>query len=271
MAPDSAPTPPMAEDAPRVNLEHLPFTTDKGVGPVAQLGLVVLSTDGTVEYEYRRVLQQVPGVSLFHARIPNDTAITPETLKAMEARIPETARLLMPGYDLDCVAYCCTSASMVIGPERVIELVTDARGPKSATNPATAALAAFQALGMRRIALLTPYVREVNQIMRGFFESRGVSVPVMGSFNEGNDPTVARIDAKSIRAAGERLAGEPDVDGLFVACTAVRLIDAVEEVEAAIGKPVTSSNHALIWHSLRLAGVDTALAGLGELFRKRMA
>jgi maleate isomerase len=270
MAPDAS-TLPTPNDAPRVNLEHLPFTTDRGVGSVASLGMIVLSTDGTVEYEFRRVLEHVPGIALFQARIENESSITPETLKAMEARIPGTARLLMPGYDLDCVGYGCTSASMVIGPERVNALIAEARGPKAATNPATAALAAFEALGMKRIALLTPYVRDVNQIMRGFFQSRGIRVPVMGSFNEGDDPTVARIDAKSIRAACEKLAAEPDVDGLFVSCTSVRLIDTVEEIEAATGKPVTSSNHALIWHTLRSAGIDTALSGLGELFRRRMA
>ncbi len=270
MPPDAAPLLPEAADAPRVNLEHLPFTTDRGVGALANLGLIVLATDGTMEHEFRQVLARLPGVALFESRIRNDTAINPETLKAMEARIPECAEILMPDYELDCVAYGCTSASMVIGPERVSELITAARRPRAATNPALAALAAFEVLGMRRIALLTPYVRSVNQMMRGFFQSRGVGVPVMGSFNEEDDPTVARIDAASIRAAAERLAGEPDVDGLFVSCTSVRLIEAVAEIEAAVGKPVTSSNHALIWHALRLSGVDTALDGLGELFRRRL-
>jgi maleate isomerase len=30
---------------------------------------------------------------------------------------------------------------------------------------------------------------------------------------------------------------------------------------------VTSSNHALIWHSLRLAGIDDAIDGYGRLFQ----
>ena len=39
------------------------------------------------------------------------------------------------------------------------------------------------------------------------------------------------------------------------------------DIEAALGKPVTSSNHALIWHSLRLAGINEAIDGFGALFR----
>ncbi len=271
MTAQASPSPPTAEDAPRVDLEHLPFTLDQGVGAVARLGLIVLATDGTVEDEFRRVLAQVPGVALFESRICNDPEITPETLQAMEARLPDCAKVILPGSDLDCLAYGCTSASMVIGPERVRDLLLEARRPKTATNPALAALAAFEALGMRRIAVLTPYVRSVNRGLRAFFQSRGVAVPVLGSFNEADDPTVARIDAASIRAAAERLAREPDVDGLFVSCTSLRLVESVAEIEAALGKPVTSSNHALTWHSLRLAGVETALPGLGELFRRRIA
>ena len=241
----SHPPEPAAEEAPRVDLEHLPFTLDEGVGAAARIGLIVLSTDGTVEQEFRQVLASLPDVALFQSRIWNDAAITPETLRAMEARIPDCAKVILPGAALDCLAYGCTSASMVIGPERVRDLLLEARGPKTATNPALAALATFQALSLRRIALLTPYLPSVNRMLRGFFQSRGIQVPVMGSFNEGDDPTVARIDSASIRAAAERLVAEPDVDGLFVSCTSVRLIESVAEIEAAVGKPVTSSNHAL--------------------------
>jgi maleate isomerase len=41
----------------------------------------------------------------------------------------------------------------------------------------------------------------------------------------------------------------------------------VEEIEQELGKPVTSSNHAIIWHSLRLAGIDDKISGYGALYR----
>lgn len=34
------------------------------------------------------------------------------------------------------------------------------------------------------------------------------------------------------------------------------------------GKPVTSNNHALAWHMLRMAGVETSMEGKGELWRR---
>ena len=52
----------------------------------------------------------------------------------------------------------------------------------------------------------------------------------------------------------------------MVECGSDRLVEIVERLEGELGKPVTSSNHALIWHCLRLAGVDEALPGFGKLF-----
>jgi maleate isomerase len=122
-------------------------------------------------------------------------------------------------------------------------------------------------LGAKRIALLTPYIEEVNQRFRAYIEARGLEVPVMGSFNQENDHDVARISTASIRDAMIELGREPAVDGIFVSCTSLRVADIAEDVEQAIGKPVTSSNLALAWHCLRLAGVNDAIPGFGRLFR----
>ena len=119
----------------------------------------------------------------------------------------------------------------------------------------------------QRIALLTPYVDEINQSMRSYIEARDIAVPVMGSYNHGNDLEVARISAQSVRDAALELGREPGVDAVFVACTSIRLAKDVEALEAELSKPVTSSNHALAWHCLRLAGYDEPVPGFGRLMR----
>jgi len=172
-----------------------------------------------------------------------------------------------PGIKLDVVAYGCTSGTVVIGEEKVFARIREARPGVACTTPITAGIAGLQKLGATRIALLTPYVDEVNRMFRGFIEERGIAVPVMGSFNHGNDNEVARISQGSIKDAVRALAREPGVDGVFVSCTSLRVADIAEELEAELGKPVTSSNHALAWHCLRLAGVNDSLPGLGRLFR----
>ena len=115
--------------------------------------------------------------------------------------------------------------------------------------------------------MLTPYSDEVNQFIRRYIESSGFEVPVFGSFNQENDNTVARISANSMRDAVLEIGKHDNVDGVFVSCTSLRLAHCVSDIEKTLGKPVTSSNHALIWHSLRLAGIDDAIDGYGRLFQ----
>jgi len=56
------------------------------------------------------------------------------------------------------------------------------------------------------------------------------------------------------------------VDAVFVSCTSIRLAIIAREIEEALGKPVTSSNHAMAWHCLRLAGIDDPQPQFGRLF-----
>ncbi len=246
-------------------IEHLAFTTGPGIGARARIALVVLASDYTVEHEFRRVIT-IPGVDFYEARIRNSPTITPETLAAMGPLLTDTVDLILPGADLDVVAFGCTSASMVLGEAEVARSIHAARPGVKATNPITAAFAAFEALGAKRIAVLTPYRADVNAIVRDYITAKGYQVPVFGSFNEPDDAVVASIDAESLRRGVRTITQGRDVDAVFVSCTSVRLLDAVCEIEAECGLPVTSSNHALAWHCLRLAGVEEKRPELGRLF-----
>ena len=253
-----------------INKQHMAFEMDQGVYARAAIGLIVLASDQTVEYEFRGIFD-LPGVALYESRIYNDTTITPETLKAMEGGMTEAARLILPGIPLDVVAYGCTSGAMTIGDDKVAELIHKVRPGVTCTSPIKAAMAAFKVLGARRIALLTPYLDEINQSMRAYIEARGVSVPVMGSFNEPDDNKVGRISPASIRAAALELGRSELVDAVFIACTALRVVEIAAEIETELGKPVTSSNHAMAWHCLRLAGIDDPQPDLGRLFTLPLA
>ena len=254
------------DKAPAREIRQFPFETDAGIAARARLGLVVLGSDHTIEHEFRLILAETPGVAVYHARIANDPEVTPETLRAMEKGIAPTADILLPGMPFDAIGYGCTSASMVIGRDRIGELLRQARPEAAPTNPVSAAFAAFAALGAKCIAILTPYSDVVNEGIRSYFEGGGFEVPVMGSFKEPNDNIVACISPKSIAAAAVSLAAEGGVDAVFVSCTSVRLVEAVADLEKRTGLPVTSSNHAIAWHMLRLAGIDDRLPQFGRLF-----
>lgn len=256
-------------------IEHLPFSTNMVIGQKARIGLVVLATDYTVEHEFRQIITQ-PGVDVFAARIANEVSVTPQTLAAMGPRITDTASLILPDDRVDILAYGCTSASTVLGEDAVHGFLKAAKSMAVPTTPITAAFAAFRAMGAKRIAVLTPYRRDVNAIVYNYITQNGFEVPVFGSFNEEKDPIVASIDADSLIAAvntikAKAIADKESIDMVFVSCTSVRLAEHVAQIEQSIGLPVTSSNHAMAWHCLRLAGVTDAMPHLGQLYSASLA
>ena len=246
-------------------IEHLPFETSQMIGSRARIGLVVLATDYTIEHEMR-VLVNRPGVDIYHARIANSQNISPDSLRAMEPLITTTAELILPGDALDVLAYACTSASIVLGTSTVAKNLNAAKPEAKTTNPAFAAFQAFSVLGAKRIAALTPYTKDVNSMVQKSLEDAGFDVPVFGSFNEPHDPTVAAIDSQSLKTGIARITDGQDVDAVFISCTSVRIAADVAAIETELGIPVTSSNHALAWHCLRLAGIDDKQPELGRLF-----
>jgi maleate isomerase len=248
-----------------VNKTHIAHDLDRGLGSRLRIGLIELATDQTSEHEFRRLFA-LPGVDFYQSRIWNDPTITPQTLAAMAEDIAGGMRVILPQLRIDVAGFTCTSGTLVIGEDKVFSLMRKERPDLPCSSPITGAMAGIKALGLRRIALLTPYVQAINDMMRGYLEDRGVSVPVMGSFNNANDDEVARIRPASTKAAAIDLARSPDVDGIFISCTSLRTIDIIGEVEAETGKPVLASNPAQAWHLLRLGGVEDKLPQWGRLF-----
>ncbi|AHM03200.1 Asp/Glu/Hydantoin racemase family protein [Roseibacterium elongatum DSM 19469] len=242
--------------------DALPYETDGGAGTRGRFGLIVLSTDETLEVEARAVLHR-PGLALYHARIPAHALVTPDTLRLMEAQLPDTAGRLPAG--LDAIGYACTSGATVIGPDRVRELVQSRHPATPVTNPITAVIAALQALNARRIALVTPYVAEVNAPIRAILRDHGIDTITVRSFEQKEDWTVARISEASTLAALTQ-AGQSGADAIFASCTNLRSFGILDEAERATGLPVVTSNQALLWHMSKVTGVTADNGGPGRLF-----
>ena len=239
------------------------YVLNDGAGGRARLGLIVLATDETLEFEAREVLAG-RDVQLLHARIPIASEITPETLAQMDAAMPVVAALLPVG--LDVIGYGCTSGATVIGQTRVAEQIRSVHGGVEVSDPISAVIAALGHLGAQRIGMVTPYVASVTAPMRALLAANGIEVANEVSFAEGDDRRVARIDPASTRAALLEAARASGIDALFASCTNLQTFTIIEDVEAQTGLPVVTSNQALIWHLLRLAGVDAAGWGPGRLF-----
>lgn len=244
----------------------LRFETDDGIGARARLGLIVLQVDETIEPEFRRFVDQA-GVSLYHSRVPSAPEVTLQTLARMHTEIPAAVRLLPSSVDFDVVGYACTSGATVIGSENVAAAIRSVIPGVAASEPLSAAKAACRALGVGRLAFITPYAAEVSAAMRRNFEAEGIEIAGFGSFEQIEEAVVGRISPASTLDAILDVAGSDVCDAAFVSCTNLRAAGIIEEAEARLGKPVLSSNQVLAWHMLRLAGVNEAMSGRGALFQ----
>jgi maleate isomerase len=242
---------------------HLPADLDEGPSRRAFLGLIALASDSVIEPELTTFLPR-DGISLYVGRIPVLKKAGVAKLQAMEAQIPEAAARILPDENLAAIGFGCTSGSMVIGPDGVAAAVHGSRPGVPVTNPVSAALKGLRALGLKRIALITPYVDEVNERVGAFVTGQGFEVVTKGSFKQPGDYWISRVPPEAIFEAGREL-GSADVDGLFISCTALRCSSVIARLEDAIGKPVVTSNQAMAWDFLRLAGCDDVVEGYGQL------
>lgn len=235
----------------------LPYTLAPQIGSAARFGLIVLRSDETMEAEFRQALPQ-SDVAAFVSRIPSAPEVSSESLAAMEKDLPQAAGLLPRSVAFDVVGYGCTSASSVIGTKRVANLVSAGCETRHVTNPVSALIASCAALGVSKLALLTPYTEEVSESLRATLAQNGIDTPVFGSFNEPVETHVARIDPKSVKEAAITLGKDKGAEAVFMSCTNLRTFAVLGSVEQACEKPVLSSNQAFFWHMFSLAGVPSA-------------
>lgn len=243
----------------------MPCELDDGPAHRAAIGLVTLANDITIEPELNAFLA-LDGACVYANRIPVGGYGTVSGLTDMEAHITAATELLVPDMALDVVAFGCTSGSMAIGPEVVAERIRAARPGIACSNPVSAALKGLETFGCRRIALLDPYSDEVNVVVERYVGEQGFDIVDKGSFKQCGDPNIVRIPPQAIFEAGLQLARPPGIEALFISCTALRVSPVIGRLEEALGKPVVSSNQALAWDCLRLAGCTDVIEGFGRLF-----
>jgi len=229
-----------------------------------RVGVVVLQVDETVEQDLRRLIP--PDAARVHVtRIASGAELTPETIARMADDLGGAVSLL-PDVPFDVIAYACTSGTTLIGAGRVADKVRAWRRTCHVTDPLTAALAAFDHIGVHSVGIVSPYIQTVAEPIRAAFVAAGLEVPVSLSFGERIEAQVARIDPDCILAAGLEAAARARVDCLFLSCTNLRTLGIIDDLEAETGLPVLSSNQVLAWHASRLASVDLSRDGPGRLF-----
>ena len=219
-----------------------------------RVGLLMLSTDHTAELEFSRLVAR-PGIGIYTNRVKFANPTTPENLRAMLPHITDAAQMLLPDADFDVIYYGCTSASVVIGDAVIVNAINDVKPNARVITPTLAAMKAFGALNVQKIAILTPYLPQTSAPMQQYFEDAGFDVVKHSCLGMEDDREMARLDAQCLINAAIK-ANDEDAQCLFISCTALRSIEVAGEIEKIIGKPVVTSNQAAIWQCRGLLGID---------------
>ncbi|MGY3488027.1 maleate isomerase [Bradyrhizobium sp. USDA 4011] len=251
------------------------YRTDDGFGTRASIGYVIISGDQTLPAELHMIHHAIPGVAVYESRQPSERVgeqrATADHFIQREGSIATAAAMINSVRPPDVVAYGCTAGAMVSGHARIAEAIRTVLPSAQVTDPLKAALAALAALKCESVALVSPYPQAVSDMMVAHLDAAGYEVPVACRFhNDGGDAIldVQFITPESIERAVMDAGSMPQVQAVFVSCTGMRALEILGRAEVKLGKPVISSNQALCWHALRLAGCHDKITGFGSLFLK---
>ena len=143
--------------------------------PNPRIGVVALSTDFTIEQDFRKICHMLP-VDIFVNRIPFENPLNQENYLKMINHLEEVAGNILPGERIDVVAYGCTSGTVAIGDEKISLKIKKAKPNCYSTTPITASLKAFEKLNMKKIAVLTPYPKKVNETIFHYLMNNNIEV-----------------------------------------------------------------------------------------------
>lgn len=228
-----------------------------------RLGFVLLNSEETADDDIRRIVPDDVGV--FYTRVPLEDPVTVANLTAVGDQLTQAAALLPEG--LDAIAYVCTSGSIAVGEGNVARALARAQHAARTISLVTCVVDAMTFLEMKRIVVATPYLDEVNHMEADFLVRRGFDVLDIQGLSIAGGRDMTRVEPEDIIALAVDVCRK-DADGILLSCSGLRSIEVIETVEQRTGKPVVTSNQALVWRMLRLAGIDTPLEGPGRLFRE---
>jgi len=231
--------------------------------PNPRVGVVTLSTDFTIEQDFRRICHNIP-IDIFVNRIPFKNPLTHENYLKMADHLPKIVEDILPNQKLDTVAYGCTSGTVAIGEEKITSQIHKSKPGVYVTTPITATLRAFEKLDIKKIAILTPYPKLVNQTIHDYLQKRSIEIDSFSGFNLEYDSDIAKVDPQHLLKTIKNI-NHSNIDAVFVSCTALRIVEVLQEVEDLIKKPIISSNQAIIWDSIRSTKIKSSIEGYGKL------
>jgi maleate isomerase len=166
----------------------------------------------------------------------------------------------------DLIIFHCTANSMENGlahEAAIVKIIEQASGCPTLTT-AQAITQAFDHFGIKKLVLISPYVKATNEHEVHYLNEAGYTVVHELGLGLGTDGYSGVTPEEWRKIVRDNARG--NADGYFLSCTNTRMIEAVADIEGEMDKPVVSSNGATLWACLKRLGVTPSDKRLGRLF-----
>jgi len=228
----------------------------------ASIGLIIPASNRLTEPQFNAYAPPGVGVHVTRLRMTGKFRKPLSELKRPLVEAAEALSDVKPGM----IVFHCTANSMESGlahEKAIIEIIEQASGCPTITT-AQAITQAFNRFGIKKLVLISPYVKATNQLEVNYLTETGYTVlHELGLGLETHAYSkVTPQEWRSIVKENTRT----DADGYFLSCTNTRMIEAIEDLEKDLDKPVINSNQATIWACLKKLGIPHTNKRLGRLF-----
>ncbi len=220
-----------------------------------RVGLIIPSLNVIVEDDMRRELPPDVGLHIGRLRLRKTQGRVTQAALLEAGRDAVEQSTLLSDAGVDAIAFNCTGASLSDGPEGARRLRDEiaAATKTAATTTILSVVRALRASGLKRIVHVCPFTAEFGADEAAFLRAEGFEIVESRGLNF----TDARLAAKmSPQEIVEIAIGvdRPDAGGIFLACANVRAMEATAELQQRLGKPVVTSNQAVLWDLLDMIG-----------------
>jgi arylmalonate decarboxylase len=135
------------------------------------------------------------------------------------------------------------------------------------TTMSNAIVGGLRSLSIRRVAVATAYIDEVNVQLRRYLEQSDFETLALAGLSISDVQEVGAVPTQVLVDLSRKVfEAQPGADGILISCGGLVTLDAVREVEALFQVPVVSSSPAGFWDLVRTAGLDARAPGHGRLF-----
>ncbi len=220
-----------------------------------RIGLVIPSLNVVVEDDFRRELPANVGLHISRVRLGKSQGRVTQAALLEAGREAVALSTLLSDAGMDAIALNCTGASLSDGPEgarRLRDQIAEAtRTP--ATTTILSVVRTLHASGLRRIVHVCPFTPEFGADEAAFLRTEGFDLVASRGLNFTDARLAAKLSPQEICDIAARL-DHPESEGMFLACANVRAMEATAELQQRLGKPVVTSNQAVLWDLLDMIG-----------------